>query len=204
MRMEGDVSMDRPVVLGGDPIGRIPVATWPIADAAEVERVRAVVSAGSWADHTPTAREFEARFRDLQTASYGWSVANGTVAIQLALEALDVGVGDEVIVPGLTWQATAAAVLDINAVPVLVDVEPDTYCIDPLLVEEAITERTKGIIIVHLYDSLTDMDRIEEIAQRHNLWSSRTVPMLMGRPGVAVALGRWAPPVRSHSRPRSL
>jgi L-glutamine:2-deoxy-scyllo-inosose/3-amino-2,3-dideoxy-scyllo-inosose aminotransferase len=86
------------------------------------------------------------------------------------LEALDVGVGDEVIVPGFTWQATAAAVLDVNASPILVDAHPDTYCPDPALIETAITPRTKGVIVVHLYNSLSDMDRIMTVATRNNLF----------------------------------
>jgi L-glutamine:2-deoxy-scyllo-inosose/3-amino-2,3-dideoxy-scyllo-inosose aminotransferase len=96
-------------------------------------------------------------------------VANGTVALQLALEALDVGAGDEVIVPALTWQATAAAALDINAVPILADVEPGTYCLDPAEVERLITPKTRAIIAVHLYSSLSDMDRICEIGARHSI-----------------------------------
>ena len=83
--------------------------------------------------------KFERAFSEYHASKHGLCVANGTVALQLALEALDIGAGDEVIVPGLTWQATAAAVLDVNAMPILVDVEPDTYCLDPVAVEAAIT-----------------------------------------------------------------
>ncbi|MHC4542825.1 MAG: DegT/DnrJ/EryC1/StrS family aminotransferase, partial [Planctomycetota bacterium] len=90
-------------------------------------------------------------------------------SLQLALEACGVGLDDEVIVPGLTWQATAGAVLDVNAVPVLVDVRQETWCIDPAKVEQAITPRTKAVIPVHLYGCLADMDAIMEIARRLNL-----------------------------------
>jgi dTDP-4-amino-4,6-dideoxygalactose transaminase len=102
-------------------------------------------------------------------AKHGVMVTNGTHALQLALEAFDVGPGDEVIVPGLTWQATASAVCDVNAVPVLVDVDPETMCIDPALVEAAITSRTRAIIPVHLYHRLVDMDRLRRIARKHDL-----------------------------------
>ena len=91
------------------------------------------------------------------------------MALQLALEACGVGWGDEVIVPGLTWQATAAAVLDINAIPILVDVLEDTWCLDPRLCEAAITPRTKAIIPVHLYGSFADMDAILALAQKHDV-----------------------------------
>jgi len=128
-----------------------------------------VLESGWWAFEGPAEAEFEQRFAGLQTARHGLCVANGTVALQLGLEALDIGVGDEVIVPGFTWQATAAAVVDVNAMPILVDADPETYCPDPSGIERAITPRTKAIIVVHLYDSLSDMDRILEIAARHHL-----------------------------------
>ncbi len=96
-------------------------------------------------------------------------MANGTVSLQLALEACGIGLGDEVIVPGLTWQATAAAALDVNAVPILVDVNEENWCIDPAEVEKAISPRTKAIIPVHLYGSSADMDAIMKIAGKHNL-----------------------------------
>ena len=117
----------------------------------------------------PLEAEFERSFAAYQNAEFGLCVANGTVALQLALEALDIGAGDEVIVPGVTWQATAAAALDINAVPVLADIEPGTYCVDPDEVERLITPRTRAIIVVHLYGSLADMDRICAIGARHQI-----------------------------------
>lgn len=96
-------------------------------------------------------------------------MTNGTIALQLALEALDIGFGDEVIVPANTWQATAAACLDVNATPILVDIEADTYCLDPAKAAAAITPRTRAIIPVHLFNSLADMDGILELAGQHNL-----------------------------------
>ena len=81
----------------------------------------------------------------------------------------DIGAGDEVIVPGLTWQATASAVCDVNAVPVLVDADPETLCIDAELIEAAITPRTRAIIPAHLYHRMADMDRILRIARKHKL-----------------------------------
>lgn len=168
--MTGAASKSLPAVLGGEPVGRLPDAQWPVYGGRERELLSQVLDSGEWAYDGPLEADFERRFAEVQTARYGLCVANGTVALQLALEALDVGVGDEVIVPGFTWQATAAAVLDVNAVPVLVDSEPETYCIDPSLVEAAITPRTRAIIVVHLYGSLTDMDSILDIARRHNLY----------------------------------
>jgi L-glutamine:2-deoxy-scyllo-inosose/3-amino-2,3-dideoxy-scyllo-inosose aminotransferase len=158
-----------PVVLGGEPGPAIATAPWPREAGREMELLGEVVSSGNWGFDGPMEAEFERRFAAYQDAEYGMCVANGTVALQLALEALDVGAGDEVIVPALTWQATAAAALDINAIPVLADVEPGTYCLDPAEVERLITPRTRAIIPVHLYGSLADMDRICEIGARHSV-----------------------------------
>jgi L-glutamine:2-deoxy-scyllo-inosose/3-amino-2,3-dideoxy-scyllo-inosose aminotransferase len=149
---------------------------WPIFGTEELEALRQVLESGQWGHIDGTGsyvglfeRDFERAFADLHTARHGLCVANGTVALQLALEALEIGAGDEVIVPGLTWQATAAAALDVNAVPVLVDVEPDTYCLNPSAVEAAITPRTRAVIAVHLYNSLADLDALLALCKKHDL-----------------------------------
>lgn len=148
---------------------------WPIFGLEELDALRHVLESGDWGHidrcgYVGTYEpEFERAFADYHGARHGLCIANGTAALQLALEALDIGAGDEVIVPGLTWQATAAAALDVNAVPILVDVEPDTYCIDPAAVEAAITPRTRAVIAVHLYNSLADLDRLAAICKSHGL-----------------------------------
>lgn len=125
----------------------------------------------TWISSTgPYVKRFEAEFAARCGSRTAISVANGTVALHLALAALDVGAGDEVIVPSLTYIATANAVRYVNAEPVFVDVEASTWCLDPGAVEAAITPRTKGIIVVHLYGHPADMDRINDVASRHGLW----------------------------------
>jgi dTDP-4-amino-4,6-dideoxygalactose transaminase len=94
---------------------------------------------------------------------------NGTVTMEVALKALDIGWGDEVVIPALTFAATAYAPMAAGALPVIVDVEPKTWTIDPDLVEAAITPRTRAIMPVHLGHQMADMDRLVEIAQRHGL-----------------------------------
>src|SRR5437764_6398317 len=128
-----------PVALGGPPRPAVATAAWPRPAGRETELLGQVVRSARWGFDGPLEAEFERKFAAYQDAGYGLCVANGTVALQLALEALDVGAGDEVIVPALTWQATAAAALDVNAVPVLADIEPGTFCIDPAEVERLIT-----------------------------------------------------------------
>ena len=98
------------------------------------------------------------------------AVCNGTVALHLALLALDVRRGDEVLVPSLTYVATANVVRYVGAEPVFVDVDPSTWCLDPKKIEAAITPRTKGIIAVHLYGHPADMDEINHIAAVNGLW----------------------------------
>jgi len=149
---------------------------WPYFGPEELDALRTTLESGHWG-HVSTdgayvgeyEPRFERAFAELHSAKYGFCVANGTVALQLALEALDIGAGDEVIVPGLTWQATAGAALDVNAIPVLVDVEPDTYCIDPTAVEAAITPGTRAVIAVHLYNSLADLDRLSALCAKYGL-----------------------------------
>lgn len=170
MRQRETKPKSKPTVLGGEPERKVSRPRWPIWDDHELDRLAKVLNSGDWASDGPVEAEFERRFAELQTARHGLCVANGTVALQLALEAVDVGVGDEVIVPGFTWQATAATVVDVNAMPILVDADPETYCPDPSLVGAAITSRTKAIVVVHLYNSLTDMDRTLDIADRHGLY----------------------------------
>ncbi|UCC96971.1 MAG: DegT/DnrJ/EryC1/StrS family aminotransferase [Phycisphaerales bacterium] len=164
--------MSKLAIKGGKPLRDVkknPWPTWPVWDQNEEKSLLDVLSSGIWSYNGPKEAEFNKAFTAFIGSDYALSVANGTVSLQLALEACDVGLGDEIIVPGLTWQATAGAVLDVNAVPVLVDVTPETWCIDPARVEQAVTPRTKAIIPVHLYGCFADMDAIMEIAHRHNL-----------------------------------
>jgi L-glutamine:2-deoxy-scyllo-inosose/3-amino-2,3-dideoxy-scyllo-inosose aminotransferase len=163
--------MSKLAIKGGEPIRapRKPWPTWPIPTDRALELVAEVVRSGHWAYDGPKEWQFARQFADFSRAKYCVPVANGTVAIQLALEALDIGAYDEVIVPGLTWQATAAACIDVNAVPILVDIDPETYCLDVAKAEAAITSRTRAIIVVHLYGAMADMDAVLALARRHNL-----------------------------------
>jgi perosamine synthetase len=113
--------------------------------------------------------QFEHNFAQYSNCDYGVSVANGTVALHLALTVLDIGYGDEVIVPDLTFAATINSVLHANATPVIVDIEKDSWCINPQEIEKAITPKTKAIIPVHLYGQVCDMKSIIDIAKRYNL-----------------------------------
>lgn len=117
----------------------------------------------------PEVAELEERLAAYTGAKYCISVANGTDALQIALMALGVGPGDEVITPGFTYIATAETVALLRAKPVYVDIDPRTYNLDPALLEAAITARTKAIIPVSLYGQCADFDAINAIAARHGI-----------------------------------
>ncbi len=114
-------------------------------------------------------KSFESEFAKYVGSKHCIGMANGTDAIEIALKALGIGVGDEVIVPALTWISTAGAVNGIGAEPVFVDVLEDERTIDPAQIEEKITDRTKAIIPVHLFGLPARMDRIMTIAEKHDL-----------------------------------
>jgi len=115
-------------------------------------------------------KQFEDGFADFCHAKHALSCSNGTVALHLALMGLEVGPGDEVIVPTFTYVASANSVMYCGATPVLVDSEPDTWNLDPTKIEEVITTRTKGIMVVHVFGHPVDMDPIMEVARKHGLW----------------------------------
>jgi dTDP-4-amino-4,6-dideoxygalactose transaminase len=117
----------------------------------------------------PDVAAFEERFADYCNVDHCVALNTGTSALHLALLATGVGSGDEVITVSMTFVATTAAILYCGAKPVFVDVDPDTWTMDPRLIEAAITPKTKAIMPVHLHGLVTDMDPILEIARRHKL-----------------------------------
>ncbi|MFP3904386.1 MAG: DegT/DnrJ/EryC1/StrS family aminotransferase [Armatimonadota bacterium] len=151
---------------------------WPERGQPEKDALMDVLESGKWWRGAYSAEEadqswvvrFEEAFADYQDAEYGVACTNGTQAIELALKALGIQPGDEVIVPCSTFVASATAVILVNAIPIIVDIEPDSYQIDPDAVEAAITDRTAGILPVHNGGYPANMDRINEIAEKHDLF----------------------------------
>lgn len=159
-------------IFGGPRVRSKPYPEWPVFDERDVEAVASVIRSGRWGGYPypgPKTAEFIRRFEEMQGGGYGVAVVNGTVTMEVALRAAGIGWGDEVIVPAYTFQATAAAPMAAGAIPVIVDIDPETYCIDPAAIEAAITPRTKAIIAVHLAAQMADMDAIMTLADRHNL-----------------------------------
>ena len=155
---------------GGEPVIKGTLGKrWPIFGEREEKALLEVLHTGEWNCRDKVSEVGEA-FAAYQDAKYGVPLANGTVALQCALKAAGVDAGDEVIVPALTFVATATSVVLINAVPIMVDVDPLTYNISPEAIEAAITPRTRAIIPVHNGGYPADMDAIMEIADKHGLW----------------------------------
>jgi perosamine synthetase len=146
----------------------------PVAAPALVGNEKAYVMEcleSTWISSNGTYIErFEEAFANFCNVKYALTCCNGTVALHLALMALGVGPGDEIIVPTLTYVATANAVTYCGALPVFVDSEPETWTLNPSLVEENVTPRTKGIIVVHLYGHPVDMDAVLAVARKHGLF----------------------------------
>jgi dTDP-4-amino-4,6-dideoxygalactose transaminase len=163
--------MQKLAITGGEPVKKTPFPDWPYYDDAERQALMQVLESRVWW-RTPGTRtlQFEQEFAAYQQASYGIAVTNGTAALEVALAALGLGPGDQVIVPDFTFVATASAVLFTGALPVFVDVTPDTYCIDPEQVEAAITPATKAIIAVHMGGHPADLDRLTEIAHKYGVY----------------------------------
>jgi dTDP-4-amino-4,6-dideoxygalactose transaminase len=164
--------MAKLAILGGAPTRGEPYPEWPVWDQRDIDAVTQVVQSGIWGGYPypgPQSQNFMRGFAEMQGGGYPVLVANGTITMEVALRAAGIGWGDEVIVPALTFQATASAPLAAGAIPVLVDVDPETYCIDPKAIEAALTPRTRAIIPVHLGAQMADMDAIMEIAERHSL-----------------------------------
>ena len=152
------------------PIRTRPFPSWPIFGKPEEKRLLRVLRSGKWGRlHGAEVAEFEKRFAAMHGCKHGIAVVNGTVSLRIALMAAGLRAGDEVIVPPYTFFSTASAVVEANAIPVFADIDLDTFNIDPVAIEAAITPRTRAIIPVHFAGQPADMDLIMAVAARHKL-----------------------------------
>src|SRR5271165_5510625 len=160
--------MGKLAITGGKPVRKKPFTAWPIYTREEARGLQNVLASRNWGGYpfpNKIADAFAQKFARYHGAKYGMAVANGTIAIEIALKAVGIKPGDEVIVPAYTWEGTVGPVLLVNAVPVFVDVDPDTYCLDAKLIENAITPKTKAILPVHLGMRFADVVEILRIAK---------------------------------------
>jgi perosamine synthetase len=146
----------------------LPIAA-PVIGDFEIECVTDAIRSGWVSSIGPYIEKFESGFAEYIGVKHAITVSNGTTALHLALHALGIGPNDEVIIPDLTFAATAHAVMQTGATPVLVDVESDTWCMDPHAVRRAVSEKTRAIMPVHLFGHPADMNAIGEIAAANKL-----------------------------------
>jgi dTDP-4-amino-4,6-dideoxygalactose transaminase len=162
-------STTRLAIDGGTPVRTRPFQSWPIWDEHDEQALLRALHSGVWGVGGEETEQLEQELAALHGTRYALTVTNGTAALEAALRACGVGYGDEVIVPPYTFIATASACLLVGAVPIFADIDPETYTLDPAVVEALITPRTKAIVPVHIGGYPADMDRLCEIAQRHGL-----------------------------------
>jgi len=157
-------------LLGGQPIRTRPFPGWPEWDETEIRAVEEVIRSAKWGSlHGNKVREFEKRYAEAHQAKHGIAVYNGTVALELALQACGVGPGDEVILPAYTFIASATAVLMKGAVPVFADIDLETFTLDLVSAEKVVTPRTRAVMPVHLAGRPCNMDAVGAFAKKHGL-----------------------------------
>lgn len=156
---------------GGTPVRARPFPTWPVFDETDEAAILGALRSGRWgARHAEGHdRAFTGRLAEFQGARRAIAVANGTVALEVALKAVGVGPLDEVIIPAYTFVATATAVTSIGAIPVFADIDPATLTLDPADAERRVTPRTRAIMPVHFAGQPADMDGIVALARQHAL-----------------------------------
>lgn len=169
------MAVQRLALLGGEPVRREPFPAYPIITEREKAAVLRVLDSGQLSTFHANflggerVQEFERRFAEFHGVRHAVSVNSGTAALHLAVAAAGVQPGEEVLVPSYTFTATASAVLMHNAVPVFVDVDPRTFCLDVEQARRLITPKTKAIIPVHLLGTVCDMAPILALAKAHGL-----------------------------------
>jgi dTDP-4-amino-4,6-dideoxygalactose transaminase len=160
---------ERLAILGGQPkLTRQPPA-WPIFDESDRKALNDVMESRVWGGYHESVGELEERFAAYHGAKHGIALANGTVSLEIALSAAGIKPGDEVIVPPITFVASATAVSRIGAVPVFVDIDPQTINLDPREVAHYINGRTRAIVAVHFAGHPADLDQLTELCDRHGL-----------------------------------
>lgn len=177
--------------------GKMTFPEWPIYDKSEISALSDVIKSRNWWGGFPGDQQgenlwkFQEEFAKFQEAKHCIAVCNGTVAIESALMALNIGLGDEVIVSDYTFFASASAVIATNAIPIFCDIDPNTFVMDTNKVESLITERTKAIIPVHLGGNPVELDRLLEIANKHNLYIIEDCSHAHGSRYKGKRVGNW-------------
>lgn len=156
-------------ILGGPALRNRPFLQWPVFDAADRAALLRAFESGQWGGYGAAVQQFEAEFSKAHDSLYGITAANGTLSLEAALISCGIGPEDEVIVPPISFVATATAVLRVGAIPVFADIDARSYNLDPSSAAAAISPRTKAIIPVHFAGHAADMDDLMPLAAHHGL-----------------------------------
>ena len=197
--------MSKLALLGGPKAVSTPLPSWPVWDERDEKGLLDVLHSGKWwmysygegelagdghsAGQRSQVEQFEEEFAALHRVKHGRAVTNGSVALDVCMRAIDVQAGDEVITTPYTFFATSGCILNANALPVYVDIDPETYNLDPRRIEQAITPRTKAILPVYFGGEIADMDAICAIARKHKL---RVIEDAAQSQGASLRGGRYA------------
>ena len=186
--------MSKLAVNGGTPAAgdrKTVLAPWPPVSEETADRLREIYLSREWSFNSASEQNFEKLYAEYHGAEYGVFMSNGTGTLECALTALGVGPGDEVVVPALTWIATAMAVKYVGAKIVFADIDPLTFALDPDAFERAVTPRTRAVIPVHLYGGMADLDRIIAIARRHGIAVIEDCAHMQGGKWNGRGVGSW-------------
>jgi dTDP-4-amino-4,6-dideoxygalactose transaminase len=164
-----DASSEALAISGGRPAVEQPAPAWPVFDDDDRAALMKVLESRIWGGYHPAVSELEKRFAEFHGTTRGVATANGTVSLEIALAASGIGAGDEVIVPPITFVASATAILRVGAVPVFADVDGGTLNLSPAEVERAINPRTRAIVAVHFAGHPVDLDAMVDLCERHHL-----------------------------------
>ncbi len=145
------------------------IPSWPQAGEREAELLQMVLASPQWGGFHPFVSQFEHSFAAYQNSAHGISTFNGTVSLELALTALGIGPGDEVIVPAISFISSATAVSRVGATPVFVDIEPDSLNIDAVEIRRAITPQTKAVMAMHFGGAMCQIQQLINICREHQL-----------------------------------
>lgn len=176
--------MNSLALCGGPKTITAPLAKWPVHDQQDEQALLDVLHSGKWwlyaygggprpdgtvSNDVGQVEQFEREFASAHGLKHCYATNSGTTALEIALKACDIGPGDEVITTPYTFIATSSAILSVCAMPVYVDIHPDSYNLDPARIAEAVTPKTRAIMVVHLGGEFCDMDAVMAIARKHHL-----------------------------------
>jgi dTDP-4-amino-4,6-dideoxygalactose transaminase len=183
---------DRPAILGGTPVRPEGPPEWPLDDPAVHSALERCAAEGAWGKyHGPYCDRLVDALKETHGCEHARLCSSGTVAVELALRGLKVGPGDEVVLAAYDFKGNFANVLAVGATPVLVDIRPNNWQFDADQLQDALSEKTKAILVSHLHGGIVDMPRVMEIARRSNLPVIEDACQMPGATVYGEIAGRW-------------